>query len=285
MELLAAQAADTRGVNGVGSRPRVPVGFGMYEIGRSGHRSRSGKNPEGRYLLRGKPSPWTADGMAKTCTTLSIDGNPWTASATRYGCRQATSDPGQYDPYANSDMEGMLRRQPNDDLRKPFNSTEYREVHRNIYGEDAPPPGFYGVADSQDWKYRALDSQRSVFRSQSLQRPCSKSEVPAGAHYSPNMGAVLCNSHGAMGISGHMQSQTDRFGLNGRQGTAGQKSQTPREVSECVSARVCERVSVRVCESASHINPTDGPVCEFVVSLGCVAQREGMGARRCVSAV
>ena len=95
-----------------GSKPRPPVAFGDYEIGRS-------KKPANR-----KPTAAFKDGMKKGLEM------------------EQQGDPGAYDPYMNSDIVATSSFTHNK-TQKPFMSTSTRELGMNLYGEDSPGPGAY----------------------------------------------------------------------------------------------------------------------------------------------
>lgn len=160
-------------------RPKTPMVFGWYEVGRSS---------DPAVLRRQTP-------VFKDTTP---QGTPL----------ELTGDPGQYDPWAYDDLTSQGYNQN----RKAFDSTSFREMNLNI-GESytAPGPGYY-VQHSQfalGRAYRAVDSQRSVFRSTSLQRPSARSFVPGPGNYSPNMNSVYPNQRDS---GAKMRSVADRFG-------------------------------------------------------------------------
>jgi hypothetical protein len=143
-------------------KPRPPVAFGDYEVGRS-------KKP-----INQKPTAAFKDGMRKGAE-LDPQG-----------------DPGAYDPYMNSDLVASSSFTHNK-TSKPFMSTATRELGMNLYGEDAPGPGAYQAAESRKKQYPNVDPNISVFRSGSLQRPKNDTTVPGSGTYSPNMASVYAN--------------------------------------------------------------------------------------------
>lgn len=145
-----------------GGKPRAPVAFGDYEVGRS-------KKPANR-----KATAAFKDGMKKG---LELE---------------QQGDPGAYDPYMNSDLVATSSFTHNK-TQKPFMSTSTRELGMALYGEDAPGPGAYQAADSQKKQYAAVDPNISVFRSGSLQRPKDDTPVPGAGTYTPNLTAIYGN--------------------------------------------------------------------------------------------
>ena len=166
-------------------KPRPPVPFGSYEVGRS-------KKP-----VNQKPTAAFKDGMKK-----GFEHEP-------------QGDPGAYDPYMNSDLIASASFTHNK-TSKPFMATSTRELAMQLYGEDAPGPGAYQAAESQKKQYPQVDPNISVFRSGSLQRPKNDTPVPGSGTYSPNMASVYANQRdsGAQMRSagsrwGHEQSMTE----------------------------------------------------------------------------
>jgi hypothetical protein len=154
--------ASTMPVVMTGSKPRAPVAFGEYEIGRS-------KKPVNR-----KPTAAFKDGMKKG---LELE---------------QQGDPGAYDPYMNSDIVATSSFTHNK-TQKPFQATSTRDLAMQLYGEDSPGPGAYQAAESAKKQYAAVDPNISVFRSGSLQRPKDDTPVPGAGTYSPNMASVYAN--------------------------------------------------------------------------------------------
>ena len=124
-----------------GGRPRAPVPFGSYEVGRS-------KKP-----VNQKPTAAFKDGMQKAVPL------------------EPQGDPGAYDPYMNADLVASASFTHNK-TAKPFMQTSSRELAMQLYGEDSPGPGAYMAADAAKKQYPAVDPNISVFRSGSLQRYC-----------------------------------------------------------------------------------------------------------------
>lgn len=169
-------------------RPRVPVAYGQYETGRS-------KNPSRKSPFT---SPAFKDGMEQQ-VPLPVQG-----------------DPGAYNPYYYEDSGTNPQFNSNSKNRKPFDSTQVRELRASLFGVDTPSVGQYPVflpektlGDLDDnVRYPKIDANVSVFRSGSLQRPSSKSDVPGPQRYSPNIKSV----HPAISDSGHsMRNAKDRF--------------------------------------------------------------------------
>ena len=150
--------------DGAGPRPRVPVAFGEYEVGRTS-----------MPWVRNMPSPWSLDGRDK------------------HPALEPTGDPGAYDPYAYGFASDKVRREGYNKKRPAFDATEVRRLAHRILGE-ASGALTYNVMEAENAiKYPAVDSQRSVFASRSLQRPSSRSHGPGPAGYMPQFGAVEAN--------------------------------------------------------------------------------------------
>ena len=160
-----------------GTRPRAPVPFGSYEVGRS-------KRP-----VNQKPTAAFKDGMAKA---VPLD---------------AQGDPGAYDAYANADLVASASFTHNK-TSKPFMSTSSRELAMQLYGEDAPGPGAYMAADAAKRQYPAVDPNISVFRSGSMQRPKDDTPVPGSGTYSPNLMSIYPNQRDS---GAQMRSAGGRF--------------------------------------------------------------------------
>ena len=158
-------------------KPRPPVAFGEYEVGRS-------KKP-----INQKPTAAFKDGMKKGMEL------------------EPQGDPGAYDPYTNSDLVASASFTHNK-TSKPFMATSTRELAMQLYGEDAPGPGAYMAADSAKKQYPAVDPNISVFRSGSLQRPKNDTPVPGSGTYSPNMASVYANQRDS---GAQMRSAGGRF--------------------------------------------------------------------------
>jgi hypothetical protein len=158
-------------------KPRPPVAFGEYEVGRS-------KKP-----INQKPTAAFKDGMKKGMEL------------------EPQGDPGAYDPYSNSDLVATASFTHNK-TSKPFMATSTRELAMQLYGEDAPGPGAYMAADSAKKQYPAVDPNISVFRSGSLQRPKNDTPVPGSGTYSPNMASVYANQRDS---GAQMRSAGGRF--------------------------------------------------------------------------
>lgn len=123
-------------------------------------------------------------------------------------CAQA-GDPGAYNPWEHEDWFRIFGFNKG---RKPFDTTSMRDLMTRIFGVDAPPPGAYYPEDERQRKanYPADNAATTtVFTSKSLQRPVSKSDVPAPNHYSPNINSIHKNMRDA---GAHMRSTYDRFG-------------------------------------------------------------------------
>jgi len=177
--------------------PRAPVAYGQYEIGRS-------KNPS-------RKSPFTSppfkDGMSQQWNPGT---NQWPMPLPPQG------DPGAYDPYFYEDAGTNPTMNSDSKNRKPFDSTEVRQLRANLFGIDTPSIGQYPVFQPEktlgelddNMRYPKQDANVSVFRSSTLQRPASKSAVPSPDAYTPNLLAI----HPAVGDPGmHMRGTADRF--------------------------------------------------------------------------
>jgi len=175
-----------------GARPRVPVGFGMYECGRAGYNQKS------------RTYAWCRSGQPQG---VPVNVPP-------------QMDPGQYTPYRDFGESDAMRSQSRQ--RRPFDSTEIRELAVRFFGKDAPPAIYNNVHGQYDYAYyKNSGGSRNSFRSTSLQRPQPRSDVPAPNAYSPNQNAI----HADVASSGGMRGASDRFG-NFRGGMGGQKCQT-----------------------------------------------------------
>ena len=147
-----------------GPIPQAPQAFGQYESGRSG-------------------MPWSK--IRKRQSAAFLD------TTAKGLATEKTGEPGQYDPYKHSALVNeQFSKKP-----KPFDSTAFRDMSLETGKTDSPGP----VYDVIWAKYRnKLDPKvesRSVasFRSRSLQRPSSKSDVPGSGTYSPNLDSILAN--------------------------------------------------------------------------------------------
>ena len=158
-------------------KPRPPVPFGSFEVGRS-------KRP-----VNQKPTAAFKDGMVKG---LALE---------------PQGDPGAYDPFTNSDLVASASFTHNK-TSKPFMATSTRELSMALYGEDAPGPGAYQAAESQKKQYPQVDPNVSVFRSGSLQRPKNDTPVPGSGTYSPIMTSVYANQRDS---GAQMRSAGGRF--------------------------------------------------------------------------
>ncbi|KOO31769.1 hypothetical protein Ctob_007406 [Chrysochromulina tobinii] len=176
-----------------GGRPRVPVLFGQYEVGRTS-----------KPWVRNQPSPWSLDELPKA-VPLPPQG-----------------DPGAYDPFAFGFMSDEARVHGKNQHRPPFDSSQVREfVFRTFLGGESGSLT-YDAGLAQKKLYPTVDANVSVFRSKSLQRPSSKSIVPGPNHYKLNMDSV--ESHIANSAA-RMRSHNARFG-HYHPGMQGQKSAT-----------------------------------------------------------
>jgi len=125
-------------------------------------------------------------------------------------------DPGAYDPYFYEDAGTNPTMNSSNKARKPFDSTEVRNLRANLFGVDTPSIGQYPVFQPEktigqlddNMRYPKQDANVSAFRSGSTQRPTSKSAVPGPDMYKPNVHAIMP----AIGDSGaHMRGAADRF--------------------------------------------------------------------------
>ena len=162
-----------------GGRPRVPVAYGQYEVGRS-------KNPS-------RKSPFTSppfkDGMIQQQD----------AERNLFGALSAIQgDPGAYHPYTYEDAGTNPEHNSSSKNRKAFDSTELRELRSTLFAKDTPSVGMYPVFEVEktlgelddNVRYPKIDANVSVFKSSSLQRPNAKSDVPGPNHYYPNIKAI-----------------------------------------------------------------------------------------------
>lgn len=190
MEFLPTGASSGMQKKGAstGGKPRVPVSYGQYEIGRS-------KNPS-------RKSPFTSPPF-KDNMQQSVPLPP-------------TGDPGAYDPYFYEDAGTNPAYNSSNKSRKPFDSTEVRALRANLFGLDTPSIGMYPVFQPEktlgqlddNMRYPKQDANVSVFRSGSMQRPTSRSAVPGAGAYTPNVHAIIP----AVSDSGaSMRGATDRF--------------------------------------------------------------------------
>jgi len=182
--------------------PRVPVAYGQYEIGRSSRPKLLHSDPN-----LTKPSPWSRDGMPQ-----QMEGGRQVPTVSPQG------DPGQYYPYMYEDAGTNPEHNGNNSsaMRKPFDSTEVRELRASLFGLETPSVGKYPVFQPDKTigqlddavRYPLLDANVSVFRSTSPQRPPSTSKVPGPDHYSPIMGSIqpVIGNPGAS-----MRNAADRF--------------------------------------------------------------------------
>jgi len=207
MENLTTLSDGRKGSKGTGGRPRVPVGFGMYECGRSAY---DPHKKERAYAWCRDTLPQGVTPARDFCQISQagpINVNP-------------QMDPGQYTPYRDFGESDLMRSQSRQ--RRAFDSTEVRELVTRLFGKDAPPAIYNNVHGQYDYAYyKNFGGGRNAFTSTSLQRPESRSEVPGPDHYAPNLRAV----YGQQVTAGGMRSQTDRFGPL-RSGMGGQKCQT-----------------------------------------------------------
>ena len=158
-------------------KPRPPVAFGQYEVGRS-------KKPSNQ-----KPTAAFKDGMKQ-----GMEMEP-------------QGDPGAYDPYNNSDLIASASFTHNK-TQKPFMATSTRDLAMQLYGEDAPGPGAYQASESQKKQYPQVNPNHSIFRSGSLQRPKDDTSVPGAGTYTPNMTSVYANQRDS---GAQMRSAAGRF--------------------------------------------------------------------------
>lgn len=172
-----------------GHRPPTPSIFNQYEVGRAG------ETPEGKgsHMFR-----------SETKQQVGIT---------------ASGEPGAYDPYLFDDYNRMYGYSK---VRRAFDSTDVRKLNIQIgeLGLAGPSPGHYPHEISANYSmgkaYAAVDSQRSVFSSRSLQRPSSSSYTPdeLGPGYYNYMQALRAT----------MKNKND--------GGAGLRSRTPRKINE-----------------------------------------------------
>jgi len=120
-------------------------------------------------------------------------------------------DPGEYDPYANSDLAAESSATFNK-TSKPFGATAKRELNVNIYGADTPGPGRYDPVKEgcqQLGQPTLTEGHASAFRSGSSQRPMSDAlKTPGVGTYDPDITSVktAVNNSGAS-----MNGKGDRF--------------------------------------------------------------------------
>jgi hypothetical protein len=193
MEFVPTTLAEQTGADSHGGFPRPPVAYGQYETGRS---SRPAWN-----------KPWGSAGVA----------------AFKDGMKQGVplppqGDPGAYEPYMYEDAgtNPMHNSNASSETRKPFDSTEVRELKVTLFGLETPSVGHYPICRPEETmgslddniRYPKQDANVSVFKSNSLQRPNSKSAVPSPDAYTPNIHSIIPapNNPGAS-----MNGKGDRF--------------------------------------------------------------------------
>mmetsp|Transcript_22082 Transcript_22082/g.56398 ORF Transcript_22082/g.56398 Transcript_22082/m.56398 type:complete len:274 (-) Transcript_22082:383-1204(-) len=180
-----------------GPKPRVPVAFGQFEIGRTS-----------KPWVRNQPSPWSLDEMPQSVPLAR------------------TGDPGAYDPFAYGFMSDDARRTGYNQSRPPFDSSQVREfIFRTFLGGESGNLT-YDAGLAQKKLYPTVDANVSVFRSRTTQRPSARSPVPGPAHYAPNLRSVEANPANA---GAQMRSANGRF-ANYQAGMQGQKSATELSV-------------------------------------------------------
>jgi len=165
-----------------GGVPRVPVAYGQYEVGRS-------KNPSRKSPFT---SPFFKDGMTQQ---QDPERNLFGAISAFQG------DPGAYEPYEFEDAGTNPEHNSESKNRKPFDSTEVRELRSTLFAKDTPSVGMYPVFEVEKTlgelddgvRYPKIDANVSVFKSSSLQRPNAKSDVPGSQHYHPNFNSIHAN--------------------------------------------------------------------------------------------
>lgn len=109
-------------------------------------------------------------------------------------------DPGAYYPYQYEDAGTNPEHNSSASSanRKPFDSTEVRELRASLFGLETPSVGKYPIFQpdktigqlDDNIRYPLLDANVSVFRSTSPQRPPAVSKVPGPDAYTPIMGSV-----------------------------------------------------------------------------------------------
>ena len=163
MEALTPLGDAVGAVGGVGGRPRVPVAFGEYEVGRTS-----------MPWVRNMPSAWSLDGRNKLPKP------------------DPTNDPGHYDPYAYGWFSDNRRIHGYNKKRPGFDSSEVRRLRHRMLGLESGNL-VYNVGEAEKTLYPTIDANVSVFRSGSTQRPSSKSDTPGPAAYVPNDNSVEPN--------------------------------------------------------------------------------------------
>ena len=156
------QPAAPKGAS-AGSRPRVPVAFGQYEVGRTS-----------KPWVKNARSAWSLDELAQSVPL------------------EPQGDPGAYDPYAHGFLSDEVRRKGYSKGRKPFDSTEIRTLATLLMARDSPGMGKYDSLTALKKLYPRADDNASVFRSRSLQRPTSVSAVPGPGDYKPKHTSATC---------------------------------------------------------------------------------------------
>lgn len=195
MEMVPSDA----GASAHGGVLKPPCAYGNYETGRSS-----------RPLWQ---KPWGSAGVAAFKDSMPMDD--------RHPQRHPPQgDPGMYEPYKYEDAgtNPEHNSSASRDTRKPFDSTEVRELRSTLFGLETPSVGHYPICRPEETigslddkvRYPLLDANVSVFRSGSPQRPVSSSFVPSPAAYSPNVYSIMPapNNPGAS-----MKGQGDRSWL------------------------------------------------------------------------
>ena len=104
-------------------------------------------------------------------------------------------DPGAYDPDVVTSLASTSSQTFNK-TATPFGSTAKREMNVDIFGQDTPGPGRYDPKRPE----AQSDTNESVFRSGSTQRPASDQlKTPGAGTYDPDVGSVKprANNSGA----------------------------------------------------------------------------------------
>lgn len=137
-----------------GGKPRAPLAYGSYEVGRSGKAAHH------------QPSAAFASGSKKYSLIAESNG-----------------DPGAYDPHT----QGSFSSSSQSKKGVPFGSTATRKLGMSIYGSGSPGPGSYNVGRTD------VPQNTTAFKSGSSQRPTPITRVPGAGTYSPNHHAIHPN--------------------------------------------------------------------------------------------
>jgi hypothetical protein len=178
-----------------GGVPRVPVGFGMYEM------SRFQKH-------KGELTSWALD-------TMPQHNEQHEATWRKQG---NNGDPGRYNPYEYEDSGTNPEHNSSCKNRKAFDSTGVRSLFSTLFGLDTPSIGAYPIIQPEKTlgelndkiNYPNNDNTRAVFGAKEDQRPSAKQKdigIDPG-RYNPNVMSTRATVRDA---GAQMRSKGDRF--------------------------------------------------------------------------